>query len=68
MTNKERQSIIDEEILVESEKNNTDMKGFMPYCEYCENENACESGEYSYSDIMKKSLCAKAYNKMKRSK
>lgn len=68
MTNKENQEIRNREKWKESEKMGIDMSGLMPYCEYCENENDCECGNYNFAEINSNFLCAKAYNRMKRGK
>lgn len=71
MTNKERQKQLDNEKWVESEKQGFDMSGCMSYCEKCEfadHSHPTENGKcYATQEEREKcTLCAKAFNKMKR--
>ena len=68
MTNKNRQASLDKQKYDFSELSKADMSGFMVYCEFCENQDNCKSGKYNYNHIKEECLCAKAYNRMKRSK
>lgn len=68
MTNKQRQTELDKEKYVESEKQNCDMSGKMPYCDFC----ACVSNNSNCSATQTERengcICAKAWNKMRKAK
>ena len=68
MTNSEKQKWLDKKKWLESEKENTDKSGEMPYCNYClwQDEGLYCMAEQEY--IEKACLCAKAYNAMYHSK
>lgn len=66
MTNTERQRSLDKKKWVESEKSGIDKSGIMIYCSYCE---YCSSGfkcKATQQEREARSLCAKAYNRLKR--
>lgn len=68
MTNKKNQEIRNREKWKESEKQGTDMSGYMSYCEFCENAKSCQAKVYNFGEINANFLCAKAYNRMKKRK
>lgn len=67
MTNKERQSKLDELKYCRSEKSGRDLSGSMEYCKFCAN---CVSEKCSatQTDREKNLFCAKAYNAMNKKK
>lgn len=68
MTNVERQRSLDIKKYIESEKVKSDMSGYMPYCKFCGNAKSCQAKVYDFNKINRDCLCAKAYNKMNKSK
>ena len=68
MKNIERQKTLDKKKWLESEKENTDKSGEMPYCNYClwQDEWLYCMADQDY--IETECLCAKAYNVMCRRK
>ena len=68
MTNSEQQKRLDRKKWKESVENLTDMSGKMDYCDYCQHQ-AYDSDyhcEVTQAEKETKSLCAKAYNRMRR--
>lgn len=65
MTNKERQKLLDKKKWSESAKQSADLSGKMDYCKRCD---MCEATGCRATQALREgeSLCAKAYNRMKR--
>lgn len=63
MTNEQRQKSCDKLKWNESIEKQRDMSGEMDYCAYCSGSNNCT---YSQEEKESKTICATAYNKMKR--
>ena len=71
LTLKQRQKRLDLEKWVESKKQGFDMSGCMLYCQFCEkadHRNKTEAGQCyaTQEERVADSICAKAYNKMKK--
>ena len=68
MTNKERQARLDKKKWLDSEICGSDQSGIMDYCEYCQMSESMDC--YCLATQREREgqcLCAKAYNKMRRS-
>ena len=76
MTNKERQKSLDKKKWLSSEKNGEDMSGQMPYCFECGMQgfdrwcashatNICTASQQEREELC---YCARAYNRMVRTK
>ena len=69
MTNIERQKSLDKKKWDESKMNLCDMSGYMAWCDYCTKQaydtekGGCEA---SQAEREEQTLCAKAYNRMRR--
>lgn len=67
MKNNERQKSLDKKKWIESEKNDFDMSGFMPYCQVCKERDCIDGGCIATQEEREgQCLCATAYNRMKR--
>ena len=66
MTNKERQKSLDKSKWLCSERDNKDLSGKMVYCTLCRHQtkDGCNAAQ---EERESKCLCAKAYNRAKRS-
>ncbi len=67
MKNTDKQRALDKRKWIKSEKEGRDMGGAMPYCEFCDycDKANCECG-VPQTERERRSLCAKAYNRMVR--
>ena len=68
MTNKERQQKLDKQKYLKSERIGVDMSGAMTYCCFCKEKKYPLNCDVAQEVRESKCLCAKAYNRMKRSK
>lgn len=68
MTNKERQKQLDEQKWLISEQYGEDLSGKMTYCIKCDCMNCLHRCLATQEERVKFCLCAKAYNKLNKTK